>query len=87
MTGALDNLGEPGRCIRLSFVFSTLTWDISSMLVELLRYNVSFIDPSLPSDKYLKITNSLNRGQISILTQLRTGHAPINKRLHRIRKK
>ena len=44
------------------------------------------IDPSLPSDKYLKITSSLNRRQTSLLTQLRTGHAPINKHLHRIGK-
>jgi len=33
-----------------------------------------------------QITSSLNRRQISILTQLHTGHAPINKHLHRIRK-
>jgi len=44
------------------------------------------IDPSFPSDKYITITSSLNRRQTSILTQLRTGHAPINAHLHRIRK-
>jgi len=46
---------------------------------------MTHIDPSLPSDKYIKLTSSLNRRQTSILTQLRTGHAPINKHLHRIR--
>jgi len=44
------------------------------------------IDPSFPSAKYLEITSSLNRRQASILTQLRTGHAPINMHLHRIQK-
>jgi hypothetical protein len=44
------------------------------------------IDPSLPLDKYIKITSTLNHRQTSILTQLRTGHAPINKHLHRIGK-
>ena len=44
------------------------------------------IDPSFPSAKYLEITSSLNRRQASILTQLRTGHAPINMHLYRIQK-
>jgi RNase H len=44
------------------------------------------IDPSLPSDKFQKITSNLNRGQTSILTQLRTGHIPLNKHLHTIHK-
>jgi len=44
------------------------------------------IDPSFPSAKYIEITSSLNRRQASILTQLRTGHAPINQHLHRIGK-
>jgi len=46
------------------------------------------IDRSFPSNKYIKITSSrsLNRRQTSILTQMRTGHAPINSHLHRIRK-
>ena len=44
------------------------------------------IDPSLPSDEFLKILSSLNRRQTSLLTQLRTGHAPLNKHLHTIQK-
>jgi hypothetical protein len=44
------------------------------------------IDPSLPSDKYINITSTLNHRQTSILTQLCTGHAPINKHLHKIQK-
>jgi len=42
------------------------------------------IDPTLPSTNFIKATNGLNRRQISVLTQLRTGHAPLNKHLHRI---
>src|SRR5258708_29887146 len=48
--------------------------------------NLSHIDPSLPLNKYLNITSSLNCRQTSVLTQLCTGHAPINKHLHQIGK-
>jgi len=39
---------------------------------------------SLPSTRYLKATEGLNHRQISVLTQLRTGHVPLNKHLHHI---
>ena len=42
------------------------------------------IDPSLPSGNFAKITSTLTRSQTSILTQLRTGHAPVFSHLHRI---
>ena len=44
------------------------------------------IDNSLPSDDYLHIIDQLRRNQASILTQLRTGHIPLNAILHRIRR-
>jgi hypothetical protein len=44
------------------------------------------IDLSLPSDKYLNITSSLNHRQTALLMQLCTGHAPINRHLHMIHK-
>jgi hypothetical protein len=44
------------------------------------------IDLSLPSDKYLNITSSLNCRQMALLMQLLTGHAPINRHLHMIHK-
>jgi len=44
------------------------------------------IDPTLPSANFIKATSGLNRRQISVLTQLRTGHAPLNKHLHRSHK-
>jgi ribonuclease HI len=44
----------------------------------------SQVDPSAPSSKYRKITDNLKRHQSSIITQLRTGHAPLNYHLHRI---
>ena len=40
------------------------------------------IDPSLPSKKYIKATSNLTTAQAILLTQLRTGHAPLNKHLH-----
>lgn len=44
------------------------------------------IDASLPSDNYLHIIDQLHRNQTSLLTQLRTGHIPLNAILHRIKK-
>jgi ribonuclease HI len=43
-------------------------------------------DPSAPSNNFLKLTANLPRKLTSILTQLRTGHAPLAKHLHRIKK-
>jgi len=55
--------------------------------IESPRYRqMKQIDPLLPSNKYLKITSSLNRRQTSILTQLCTGHTPLNQHLNRIGK-
>ena len=44
------------------------------------------IDPSLPSKNFLKLVNTLPKCQISIYTQLRTRHIPLNHHLHRIGK-
>jgi ribonuclease HI len=44
------------------------------------------IDRSLPSDKFLKLTETLNRHQASLLIQLCTGHAPLQEHLHRLQK-
>jgi len=44
------------------------------------------IDGSLPSDDYLHIIDQLRRNQSSLLTQLRTGHIPLNEILYRIKR-
>ena len=44
------------------------------------------IDASLPSDNFLHIVDQLRRNQASLLTQLRTGHIPLNAVLHRIKR-
>ena len=44
------------------------------------------IDPSLPSKSYQKFMGNLTRAQDSLLTQLRMGHIPLNKHLHRLKK-
>ena len=44
------------------------------------------IDASLPSNNYLHIVDQLHRNQASLLTQLRTGHIPLNAILHRIKR-
>jgi hypothetical protein len=43
-------------------------------------------DPTTPSNKYIKLITNLPRKLASILTQLRTGHAPLAKHLHHIGK-
>jgi hypothetical protein len=43
-------------------------------------------DPKIPSNKYLKLITPLPRKLASILSQLRTGHTPLAKHLHRIGK-
>jgi hypothetical protein len=42
------------------------------------------IDPSLPSQSYIKATNGLNCRQTSMLTQICTGHIPLNNHLYHI---
>jgi ribonuclease HI len=44
------------------------------------------IDKSLPSDDFLHIIDQLQRNQASLLTQLRTGHIPLNHILFRIKR-
>ena len=43
-------------------------------------------DPTTPSNKYINLVTKLPRKLASILSQLRTGHAPLAKHLHRIGK-
>ena len=44
------------------------------------------IDAKLPSPAFLWATDDLTRAQVSVLMQLRTGHAPLNTFLHQIGK-
>src|SRR5882672_11310944 len=44
------------------------------------------MDPSMPSTKFRKDTTGLPRGRASLLIQLRTGHVPLARHLHRIGK-
>ena len=58
-----------------------------SDLAESPRYRrMMEVDPSLPSPNFLKLITGLTRKQATILFQLRSGHAPLNKHLHRIGK-
>lgn len=51
------------------------------------RYaQLSSIDKSLPSKKFLKLVGKLDRRQSAIIAQLRTGHSPLNQHLFRIRR-
>ena len=40
----------------------------------------------MPSNHYLKLVDDLPKHHAAILFQLRTGHVPLNKHLHRIQK-
>jgi hypothetical protein len=42
------------------------------------------INPSIPSLQFMKIVSLLTQRAASLLIQLRTGHIPLNKHLHRI---
>lgn len=44
------------------------------------------IDKTLPSNDFLHIIDQLQRNQASLLTQLRTGHIPLNQILFRIKR-
>lgn len=46
---------------------------------------VSRFDPSMPSNKFRKLTAELPRRFASILTQLRTGHIPLQAYLHKFK--
>ena len=49
-------------------------------------HHIASIDPSLPSNAFTKLTKSIGKKHAAIYTQLRTGHIPLNKHLHRIKK-
>ncbi|KAG2117619.1 hypothetical protein DEU56DRAFT_721249, partial [Suillus clintonianus] len=46
----------------------------------------TIIDPSAPSNRFIKLIATLPKRQASIYTQLRTRHIPLNQHLHRIGK-
>ena len=48
------------------------------------QWKMAKIDAKLPSPAFLQATDNLTRVQVSVLMQLRTGHAPLNAFLHRI---
>jgi hypothetical protein len=51
------------------------------------RYRkISRFDEALPMKTFAKCRDNLTRAQASILFQLRTGHIPLNKYLHRIKR-
>jgi len=41
-------------------------------------------DPATPLSNFMKLTTGLTRAQRAVITQLRTGHCPLNGHLHRI---
>lgn len=46
----------------------------------------NYVDPYMPSPRYMKMTKNLTRPQASLLVQLRTAHVPLNQHLYRIRR-
>ncbi|KAJ6480995.1 hypothetical protein C8R45DRAFT_831809, partial [Mycena sanguinolenta] len=47
---------------------------------------IKTIDPSMPSNKFLKLTAPLPRKHATLLFQLRSQHVPLSKHLHRLKK-
>jgi hypothetical protein len=58
---------------------ATQLWNASPRAERLQK-----IDKSLPSDSYLKLIAGLPRNRAAMLTQLQTGHIPLQAYLHRI---
>lgn len=57
-----------------------------TMISKSPRYaSICRIDDSVPSNKYQKLVRKLSRPQASLIAQLRMGHAPLNKHLHRLK--
>lgn len=51
------------------------------------RYRrMSNIEPNFPSKSFVELAGSLRKKQTGIYIQLRTGHIPLNRHLHRIKK-
>lgn len=51
------------------------------------RYaHIKALDPSHTSKSFLRLTSCLRKTNTAVYIQLRTGHAPLNKHLHRIKK-
>jgi ribonuclease HI len=44
------------------------------------------VDDTMPSQKFMELTEKLSRSEASLILQLRTGHAPLNKHLHRFKR-
>jgi len=57
------------------------TWKTSPRYARFQHINTDF-----PFNKFRKINNALSRPQASLLTQLQTGHVPLNSYLYRIKK-
>ncbi|KAI6033804.1 hypothetical protein PISMIDRAFT_113320 [Pisolithus microcarpus 441] len=47
---------------------------------------MSNIEPNFPSKSFVELAGSLRKKQTGIYIQLRTGHIPLNRHLHRIKK-
>ncbi|KAG2742523.1 hypothetical protein P692DRAFT_201795598 [Suillus brevipes Sb2] len=66
---------------------SIIALETTSILQMSPRYaRFKEIDPSFPSKGFAKLAEKLPRCHASLLIQLRTGHIPLNKHLHRISK-
>ncbi|KAG2121945.1 hypothetical protein DEU56DRAFT_692387, partial [Suillus clintonianus] len=77
--------------ISKSAVKQTFAEQIKNEAKDVLRKSPRFqklasIDPSAPSKHYASLVDGLPRRQSSLIFQLRSGHVPLNKHLHRTAK-
>lgn len=93
MKRSLDNDTLPARLTLFHHSSSKLRQEHRERIKTLLRLRweqsprfpkASKIDPTLPSSSFIKLTINLPRKITSILTQLRTGHVPLQAYLHRV---
>ncbi|KAF7357192.1 RNA-directed DNA polymerase from transposon X-element [Mycena sanguinolenta] len=73
------------RSARLQHYNARLKATVATEWKKSPRYHrIKPYDPSLPSNKFVKLTERMPRKLAVILVQLRTGHTILNKHLHRI---
>jgi ribonuclease HI len=86
LTKKLENPPISVAAIRKEFKEDTANWAARTLRKSVRGQRLQRLDPRMPSGAFLRTTMGLGRKATAILTQLRTGHLPLNAHLHRIGK-
>jgi ribonuclease HI len=86
LTKKLEDPPISTAAIRKEFKEETATHAVQTLRKSTRGQRLQRLDPRMPSGAFLRATQGLERKATAILTQLRTGHLPLNAHLHRIGK-